>query len=117
MKTFEKPKRRFLSTVLTASMTETAKGCDLKIDKETYTIDILRGKNFISALTSDPLASYLQSEGILDAKVNPEKTIISLQEGDELYVINPNYKLHKLKEGEKLPPHVTVTVTKYEVTK
>lgn len=117
MNTVEKPRRRFLSTVLTASMTETAKGCDLKIDKETYTVDVLKGKDFISALTSEPLANFLVKEGIKDAKVSEEKTIISLQEGDELYVINPNYKLHKLKEGEKLPPHVTVTVTRYEVTK
>lgn len=116
MKTDEKPKRRFLSTVLTASMTETAKGCDLKIDKETHTIDILKGKNFISALTNEALANYLQSQGIQDAKVSP-KTRISLQPGDELFIINPNIKLHELSPGEALPEHVTVTVTRYEVTK
>lgn len=111
MKTIEKekPKRRFLSTVLTASMMETAEGCDLGIG-QTQSIDVLKGKNFISALTSEPLAHYLQSEGIIDAKVPKEKTIISLQKGDELYLIKTNLKLHELERGDQLPPHATVTV-------
>lgn len=105
--------RNFLTTNFSPSMIEKSKGLTLQISEKSLRVEDLKGLEFISALTNIQLSNYLMEKGIHSATLGPEVKI-SLQKGDNVYVVNPGVKLHTL-EGETLPPYASVSVTKIMV--
>lgn len=99
--------RKYISTNFSPSMIERCSGVDF--DRSLVLSD-LKGIDFISSLTNRPLSNFLQEKGI-SATCGDKKVKIILLPGDELYLINPNLKLHEM-EGEELPSATTITITK-----
>lgn len=107
--------RNFLTTNLSPSMIEKLPGHDLSIESNSLKVDDIKDIEFISALKSQPLVNYLQKRGISSATLGYDVKI-SLQEGDCLYIVNPNVNLHEI-NGDTLPPHASITITKACVKK
>lgn len=107
--------RNFLTTNLSPSMIEKLQGHDLSFVSNNLKVDDIKNIEFISALKSQPLVNYLQSYGITSATLGYDVKIC-LQDGDCIYIVNPNINLHELKTNT-LPPHASITITKACVKK